>query len=1640
MAFDHDAAVRPDHGDQVIAVVGMGLAVPGASSPEELWQVLRRPDAALSEPTRFDAGPLYSADPLSADHACSRIAGYLRDFRPHPVLGAELARGDWEGSPTELVWLRHSVLQALHGVTRRDSDRVSACFGAWPGGTQSVEDSLLVSVTARQLARHLGGSPLRRSAHERRLREVLRARYRHACDRPSAGLPYAVLRDAVGGLLPQNGERLLVDTASSSSLYAVELAVQGLLAGDCELALCGGFNGVGRLGAVQLTGFRGLSRSGRLRAFDAAADGTAFAEAAAALCLKPLGRARADGDRVLGVLCGVGTASDGRGRNISAPNPRGQRLCVRRARAVSGVEPCDIDWVVAHGGGSPVGDGVELATLAGLAPDGGYLCTSNKSQIGHPCWAAGAVSVIHALLGIEHELVPAQRQFDTPRADAPTGGVRIPTADVRWPRRPGRPRIAAVNSIGLGGTNGHVLVQSPDDLASGAPRASGDLPDGVPVVLVGWSAQLPGGADHHRVRRWLTTGAPGPERSFGDAYPAPAFADARLPPPTTSSIDRTHLMALTAAARLVAEYGEIWADHRDTTGVIAAQSGPTPRLVDTVLRAGSTDLESLQLPDDDQRALKDFLTRLRDRTPMTEESMAGVLPGVAASRISNRWDLRGPTLSLDAGPGSSHAALLVAERYLRSGRLEVALVLGINSGSTTEVAEYAEVRAEHIAEGAFLLALAREDVALRHGWRTLATVRTAVSGTAEHGARHERRRHTPYTYLAADGALDVLHAALSTTPEAVLDCPTTGLRTTVTQQRRVDPEQPPAAPPPAHAPAPSSVNTRCALVLRRREPTPAAGASPQLGALPPSSVVLVHSARLAAELAARTRARGALVLSTDPSTPSGTATVIASVDGEGEGPDALHTALDALAGAAPHVRVLLSVPDLAGHWPGPLPARLRTVQELLVLVLRHLGDRLAAGSVAVLAYDPLTGFCMHPYTALITGMVRSLAWELPRERVLAVVTDADTAPGLSELARELGSVRERPVVYYRGGLRHVERLVAAPADDAAPLGLDSSSVVVAVGGARGITAAAVQGIADRCRPKIWLLGTTPVDAVPPEFLNNDPRAEAVLRPRFIADGLRGEPHLTVGELNRRFTTRTQAAGILRRLRTLRASCGEDRVRYLVCDITDSAAVHRAAAAIAAEDGKVDLLLHAATRSRPKPYPEKSLADFRQVLNTKVTGYLHLRDAFAEPAPRRWCNFGSDVIAFGMPGDTDYVAANEFLAAAARYESQVLGRPESTIGWGLWEHSGFAAGELERQRVRRFGLLTGIEDAEGVRALLAELTAPSPLEPSPLYMSPSERAVAESRSPGLTERVAPPAGPHGPLLGAPDDSAAGRARWIWRLETERDTYLMDHSLDGRPVLAGMVAVAMAAEAAAVLLPGQPLLGFHDVRFTDFVWADPQHPGPTKYRVTAEALRKDRVRVRFLSDVIAPGGRVLRTDREHAVLEVVAGRPGPSPKWARWRDDVLVRHLDPVYRDGSPLRLTGPFQNTAGVEAGPRGVRGRWLAQLARDEALARLPLPALLLDALVRTTFFAPADAERVAIRVVRGIERIDLYAWESDADLAARYPGGVELHCETASLTCTAAAGGRVLARLTGVDVPVYATVPAAVVPPKTTTTHRRPT
>jgi phthiocerol/phenolphthiocerol synthesis type-I polyketide synthase D len=290
------------------------------------------------------------------------------------------------------------------------------------------------------------------------------------------GAALAIAANRLSYALDLRGPSMAIDTACSSSLTAVHLAVQSLRSGESDLALVGGANLL--LGPAVTANFDEMgisSADGKCKPFSAGADGIVRAEGAGVVVLKRLSQAQADGDRVLALIRGSATNSDGRSNGLTAPNPEAQQALLRTAYRNAGVDPSTVDYVEAHGTGTLLGDPIEASALgavlgAGRVPENPLLLGSVKSNLGHLEAAAGIVGLIKVVLALDHGRIPASLNYTGANPHIDFDELRLSVVDSArtWPSH-GRPAIAGVSGFGFGGTNAHVVLEQAETTAVTPP-------------------------------------------------------------------------------------------------------------------------------------------------------------------------------------------------------------------------------------------------------------------------------------------------------------------------------------------------------------------------------------------------------------------------------------------------------------------------------------------------------------------------------------------------------------------------------------------------------------------------------------------------------------------------------------------------------------------------------------------------------------------------------------------------------------------------------------------------------------------------------------------------------------------------------------------------------------------------------------------------------------------------------------------------------------------------------------------------------------------------------------------------------------------------------------------------------------------
>ncbi|MGM9427152.1 type I polyketide synthase [Hydrogenophaga sp. MI9] len=444
----------PSAASNDIAIVGLAAHVPGATTPTAYWANLRQGVESIRR--------LTEAELLASGESPERMRH--RNYVPAaaPLEGFEQFDAEFFGfSPKEAAIMdpQHrqflevawEALESAGHPPESFDGRIAVYAGCGMGSYfyfNICSNPDLVASTGMFLLRHTGND-----------KDFLSTRVSHVFD--------------------LKGPSVNIQTACSTSLVATHHACQSLLLGECDMALAGGVT-------IELPHARGylfqegeiLSPDGHCHAFDHRAQGTVFGSGAGVVVLRRLEDALKDGDHVWAVIKGTAVNNDGAAKaGYLAPSVDGQAKAIAEAQAVAGVSAETIDYIECHGTGTFLGDPIEVAALTQAfretTPDTGFCrIGSVKTNIGHTDTAAGVASLIKVALALKHQEIPPSLGYEQPNPsiDFDTSPFRVNHTLSPWLSHKG-PRRAGVNSLGVGGTNAHAVLEE-------APvREASDLSD-----------------------------------------------------------------------------------------------------------------------------------------------------------------------------------------------------------------------------------------------------------------------------------------------------------------------------------------------------------------------------------------------------------------------------------------------------------------------------------------------------------------------------------------------------------------------------------------------------------------------------------------------------------------------------------------------------------------------------------------------------------------------------------------------------------------------------------------------------------------------------------------------------------------------------------------------------------------------------------------------------------------------------------------------------------------------------------------------------------------------------------------------------------------------------------------------------------
>ena len=1500
-----------------IAIVSMGCVFPGADDPEQYWSNILGGVSGISN--LADTDPSTAQDFLAAndgtqikivpDKTYTLLHGSISSVPYHEALLSQAyTKEQFDDLTKGQKLLALAVAQSLSRlevqVNRSESGKMQCILGATADGSKEYDDALFLE-SMETLLGTLDEPESLRHAFADTLEEVTGYKNGAAKTLTQHKIYESVIERLLGSGIPT----YVVDTACSSSLYSIYLGMKALQDQDSDVIVAGGVFAPGPANNTLFAQFRGLTPR-ESRPFDASADGVVFGDGAGIVILKRLPDALAKGDQILAVIRGVGLSSDGRSPSINVPQVKGQGQAIQRAYQHSGIDVNTVQYVEAHATATLVGDAVEFNALKETMqrdPTSPPIeLGSVKALVGHTGWAAGMASVIKICKAFETRIIPRQYNYVEPsqEIDLAHSQFTISGASHRWPDNVGPyPRRAAINGFGFGGTNAHLILEDFDEAyhRNLCSQLKSKEKSSASLAVVSVGSLFPGAdgsiavdpSQHLRFRR--------------ESFHLPAKK--MLLPDVTEHMDASQYLASLVAEMTFSTMPDDWTQFKDVTGIVLGLESKTERgaraneriFADRLRRKFSEHTGNGRISSTDlNRILTKLIERIQTRNiPSGPYTLPGLMPNVTAGRIANMFDLNGPNIVIDMGRNSLLQSLFVARQLLNHNDCKIVLAGGINASNGVDARE---------AEAAFLLALTTLETALEEGLPVLSTLSLLESNEGDQIHRQVSEVSPTLNYRGARGAPEILRA-IHQAREQNSRCDL-GIWENASVAGRKLIFAPPASAqkssPKEPKPHEDSSSTYAYV-----QGTPIRYYTPQLTAAKADGAAKIlrdHKILFLTDqpdhwlVLERSGALAALEYSVFCPPGSHLAKSL-PIDLTSE--ESLKNSLKDL--ATLEFDTVIAIKTLEDHAKQTLlvsnsESELTWIDSLFA-VCRHSYERIKSKNIPVIALclSAYKDGQLDPYTGLASGFMKSLSRELDGPVCRSINTDeVNLYKVLRQVEIELGQPGGEVEVCYKEGARNTFTLAPVEnlAKDDQPY-LDSDSVVIATGGARGVTAVLVEELLKSFGCRVIALGRTDPGSAPESVRSMDEQAFKDYEAQFYKDELARNKGRKITDIKREYLSYRAVNEVCQVTKRLQAISG--KYEYQSVDITSQKAIDQVVEAAYRTHGRVDLVLHGAGIQVSTALTKKSLSDFRRIIATKLGGLSNLYKACEKYRQGKRIHFHilTSVFSYmGNDGQPDYGAANEAMnRIAACMNSPKSGTYWSTMAWlgwagiGMTRDSEFAALAAARR-------LRGVTKEEG-QQIFSALMKSTPTTPINVLLADGEidyYKVATQSS------AAVPPKPR-PKNGKQDFHVMER-----EISIANAPYLLYHLVDGVPTLPGAFVIALFGDAAQELRPDLKIISFEKASFRRFikVYESRKTRIRVEARIASEDDRQTVVHVRILSDFVHSSGVVLQKDfLQHEIMVRMSATPLPVPALLAVNGLEGRRSVDPYMMEGSPVCLSGPF---------------------------------------------------------------------------------------------------------------------------------------
>lgn len=478
-----------------VAVVGIGCRFPKAGDVHEYWTNILEGRPCFSDVPRdrWDHRAFYSASQREVDKTWTARGGFIDDVRSFAALHYGVPPRRLEVMDPQHRLLIECVREAMQdgGYDDRPFDRERT--GVFTGVSVAEYKNLMSArITAMQLASGQFGP----AAATQELRDAIMEMTRNAAPIRAFSIAGSLTNMAAASVAQTfdfGGPAYSIDAACAAGAVSIGDAILHLRAGLLDVAFAGGaYLNLTPDNLIGFTRVGAISPTGVCRPFDHRADGFVQGDGVGVLMLKRLGDAVKDGDRIYGVIRGIGCNNDGRGEGPMTPRVEGQLAVLKAAYRDAAVSPATVAYFEAHGTATRVGDPVELESLgrtllaAGVTAETAPLIGSVKANVGHTMSTAGVAGIIKALKMVEQRVSPPMTGFEAPHPalNLETWPVRIETEARPLEGKNGEPLRVGVSAFGFGGTNAHFVIEEAPEPVRRRRALAGTVIDHPQSVIV----------------------------------------------------------------------------------------------------------------------------------------------------------------------------------------------------------------------------------------------------------------------------------------------------------------------------------------------------------------------------------------------------------------------------------------------------------------------------------------------------------------------------------------------------------------------------------------------------------------------------------------------------------------------------------------------------------------------------------------------------------------------------------------------------------------------------------------------------------------------------------------------------------------------------------------------------------------------------------------------------------------------------------------------------------------------------------------------------------------------------------------------------------------------------------------------------